>query len=275
MANEQSDDVSHLNVITGEWGTLKRTRKLPDFFEKCTKVKLSDLPAKVVVLETSATQVEMAKALAPKIREHYLTEKILQKWGYTKIAAYVAQKTPVTKVGRSGDLGEILATEYINSGSIPPYEVPINRLRWKDSRELPMRGEDVVGFAFDQTPILFLKAEAKSRKVLTAKVVAAARAALEKNSGLPLPHTLSFIVERLYEMDQDDRAQQIEEFVGRKLPATLQVAHLIFTFSGNDPSGLLKQDAKNAGAFVYYAVGLRIEQHQELIKSVYDEACRG
>ena len=237
--------------------------------------KLSDPPKEVRVLETSATRAEIAQTLAPRVKEHYLTEKILRKWGYAKIATYVAQKVPVSQRGKSGDLGEILATEYLNSGNVPPYEVPINRLRWKDSRDLPMRGEDVIGFAFDQTPMLFLKAEAKSRKALTAKVVAAARAALEKNSGLPLPHTLSFIVERLFEMNRDDKAEQIEEFVDRKLPANSQVAHLIFTFSENDPSALLMDDVKKAKTFAHHSVGLRVDEHQEMIRSVFDEACRG
>jgi hypothetical protein len=129
------------------------------FFAKCKKSELCPPPAEVIILEGPPSYSELVSELAPKIKEHYVTEKILNKWGYEKIAAHLTHKVPTTKIGKSGDLGEILATEYINSGGLP-YEVPINRLRWKDSRDLPMRGEDVIGFAFEQKPLRFLKTEA-------------------------------------------------------------------------------------------------------------------
>jgi hypothetical protein len=246
--------------------------KKTGFFAKCTRSELCPPPAEVIVLETSSSRSELVMELAPKIKEHYVTETILKKWKYDKIAAYVTQKVPITKTGKSGDLGEILATEYINNGGLP-YEVPVNRLRWKDSRNLPMRGEDVIGFIFNQKPLRFLKGEAKSRKKLTKGAVAKARAALGKNSGLPLPHTLSFVVERLFEAGQDNKAEQIEGYVNNALPERSHVAHLIFTFSENDPSDLLKEDAKQAQKPVtHHSVGLRVDQHQELIEAVFKEA---
>lgn len=249
--------------------------KKTGFFGKCTRSELSPPPAEVIVLKTSSPNSELVRELAPKIKEHYLTETILSKWKYDKIAGYLTQKLPITKPGKSGDLGEILATEYINNSGLP-YEVPINRLRWKDSRNLPMRGEDILGFIFNQKPLRFLKGEAKSCKKLTKGVVAKARSALEKNSGLPLPHTLSFVVERLFEVGQENKAEQIEGYVNNFLPERSHVAHLIFTFSENDPSALLKEDAKQAPKPVaHYSVGLRVDQHEELIEAVFKEATNG
>ena len=69
-----------------------------------------------------------------------------------------------TKQIRSGDLGEIYATEWIDAHS-GGYRAPIKRLRWKDHRNMAMRGDDVIGILQDaQTQRLhFLKTEAKSR----------------------------------------------------------------------------------------------------------------
>jgi hypothetical protein len=241
-------------------------------FASCSKKTVCSLPTEVIVLSPNMSDGEMAKEFASKIKEHYLTEKILQKWGRPKIAAYIARKTPTSMRGKSGDLGEILATEYINAGYLP-FVVPINRLRWKDTRDLPMRGEDVLGFAFDAKPLRFLKGEAKSGKKITEAVVAAARKALNKNSGLPLPHTLCFIMERLFEMNQDTKAELIEEYVDNKLPDQSQVAHFIFTFSQNDPAELLELDAKNAKKTItHHAVGLCVARHQELINAVFTQA---
>lgn len=241
-------------------------------FAKCSKLTVCPPPAEVIVLSPKVSDSDLAKELGAKIKEHYVTERILLKWGRPKIAAYVARKIPTSMRGKSGDLGEILATEYINAGYLP-FVVPVNRLRWKDSRDLPMRGEDVIGFAFDAKPLRFLKGEAKSGKKITEAVVGAARTALKKNSGLPLPHTLSFIMERLFEMNQDAKAELIEEYVTNKLPEQSQVAHLIFTFSQNDPAELLKDDSKNAKKpVVHHAVGLRVPRHQELIDAVFTAA---
>lgn len=246
-----------------------------DLFAKCPVLKLNPLPREVVVLEPDPSVHRLVEELALKAREHYATEKILEKWGRTKTARFLINKIPISKRGQSGDLGEILATEFVNSGSMG-YEVPINRLRWKDSRELPMRGDDLIGFKFTSQPIQFLKAEAKSRKQLTATVVAAARAALNKNSGLPLPHTLAFIIERLFEADHDDKANLIEEYVDNRLPTRSQVAHLIFTFSGNDPSTLLMTDVgKLKGRATYHSIGLRVDDHQEFIAAVFKEMING
>jgi len=105
----------------------------------------------------------------------------------------VRQKLPESKAIRSGDLGEILATEYIAEST--PYEVPIKGLRWKDHRNMAMRGDDVIGI--EQNPengrLKFLKSEAKSRAALAAGVVVDARTALEKDGGLPSPHALAFV----------------------------------------------------------------------------------
>jgi hypothetical protein len=143
---------------------------------------------------------------------------------------------------------------------------------------MPMRGEDVIGFDFNRAALGFLKVEAKSGRQVGRNVLAAARGTLEKNAGLPLPHTLSFIMERLFEANQDEMANRIEEFVASKLPDKSQVAHLIFVFSENDPSNLLTEDAKTRSdktGIEQYSVGFRVSRHQELIEAVFKGATDG
>jgi hypothetical protein len=68
--------------------------------------------------------------------------RILERFGKTVAAAHIHEKLPDTKPIRSGDLGEILATEY--NAEQTSYRVPIKRLRWKDHRNMAMRGDDVI-----------------------------------------------------------------------------------------------------------------------------------
>ena len=132
-----------------------------------------------------ATGVQATAAVVPG---HYASEehvaRALRRLGKPAAAALIEGKLPTTKAIRSGDLGEIYATEWIDAHS-GGYHAPIKRLRWKDHRNMAMRGEDVIGMLQDpQTRLLrFLKTEAKSRVTLTAQVVAEARASLDKDGG--------------------------------------------------------------------------------------------
>ena len=245
-------------------------------FDRCSKTIHAQAPREVVVLEITLSSDAIAKLIAPSLKEHYVTAKILSAWGHGRLVAFLAKKLPLTKRGRSGDIGEILATEYVNGGNLP-YQIPINRLRWKDSREQSMRGEDLVGFSFQSELIGFLKGEAKSRRSLAKDAVAAARQALEKNDGLPFAHTLAFIAERLYEANQDDFASKIAHYVEEEYPpAPTQVAHFIFTFSGNNPGELLLADAQLAKEPIkYFAAGLHVKEHEQVISAIFEETIGG
>jgi len=245
------------------------------FITKCSKRVFNKPPTEVVVYQITDTHQALVDELAPVVKENYLSEsslqKVLKKWGRKKLAIYVGELLPVTKKGRSGHLGEILATEYVNNSDLG-YEVPIKRLRWKDGRDCAMRGEDILGFSFDQKPMGFLKGESKSRMALTSTVVNEARKALEKNFGRPQPHTLVFIAERLTEIKQDKKAEQIQEYILSKISDKTQVSHLIFTFSENDSFEVLKEDVKNVKEGVkHYSVGLFVKEHQKVIEKVFEE----
>lgn len=246
-----------------------------DLWSACSVKSIGVGQATILLYEVPIDSSTFGVSVSEKLQDHYIAEKFLRKHGHEKMADWLKEKIPSDKKSRSGELGEILATEFVNSSRLP-FEVPIHRLVWKDGRELAMRGEDLVGFHFNSKPLGFLKGEAKSRKSLSAAVVAEARVSLKKNDGLPLAHTLSYITERLFEADEDEKAGIIERYVRERLPNPSQVSHLIFTFSQNDPSEFLQNDAKQAcNPIKHYAVGLRASDHQGLIKEIYTKAING
>ena len=79
-----------------------------------------------------ATGIQATAAVIPS---HYAAEeqiaRALARLGKPAAAALMEGKLPTTKNIRSGDLGEIYATEWIDSHS-DGYHAPIKRLRWKD-----------------------------------------------------------------------------------------------------------------------------------------------
>lgn len=216
------------------------------------------------------------RATAAIVPGHYASgEKVaraLRRLGKPATAALIENRLPTTKTLRSGELGEIYATEWIKAHTT--YSVPINRLRWKDHRNMAMRGDDVIGiFQHPQSQRLyFLKAEAKSRVQLTAKVLAEARAGLDKDGGLPSAHALSFISERLQELGNLPLADKIDDAQWKHGIPLQNVQHLLFTFSSNAPDNLLSRSLRAyPGPVIQLGVGLRVKEHQAFIGAVYDQ----
>jgi Cap4 SAVED domain len=176
-------------------------------------------------------------SIAVVVSTHYASEEhvaqILDRLGKRKAAEFIRQKLPTSNAIRSGDLGEILATEYIIENT--PFAVPIKRLRWKDHRNMAMRGDDIIGLKRDPETgrLSFLKAEAKSRVALQAAVLTEARQALDKDEGLPSPHALSFISERLFETAQHDLADAIDDAQLKQGIIADDIEHLIFALFGS------------------------------------------
>ncbi|SDH40548.1 Hachiman antiphage defense system protein HamA [Paraburkholderia phenazinium] len=215
------------------------------------------------------------QATAAIVPAHYASEeqvaRALARLGKPAAAALIQGRLPITKAIRSGDLGEIYATEWIDAHS--GYRAPIKRLRWKDHRNMAMRGDDVIGILQDpQTQRLhFLKTEAKSRAALTAQVLTDARAALDKDGGLPSAHALSFISARLLELGNLPLADAIDDALLKHGIPAQNVQHLLFTFSGNPPDALLTAALQAyPGAINQWGVGLRVEGHAYFIGAVYD-----
>jgi hypothetical protein len=216
------------------------------------------------------------QATAAIVPGHYASEehvaRAFARLGKPAAAALIQGKLPTTKAIRSGDLGDIYATEWIDEHS-GGYRAPIKRLRWKDHRNMAMRGEDVIGILQEaQTQRLyFLKTEAKSRATLTAQVLREARAGLDKDGGLPSAHALSYISARLIELDNLPLADAIDDALLKHGIAVQNVRHLLFTFSGNASDTLLAATIQSyPGPINQLGIGLHVEGHAAFISAVYD-----
>jgi hypothetical protein len=92
---------------------------------------------------TQQTAIELLRSIVPT--HYYDPARIkawLRKWGKEKCISTLQGNLPASKKGRSGDIGEILATEFVNREL--DFKVPIFRLRWRDDRETALRGDDIL-----------------------------------------------------------------------------------------------------------------------------------
>lgn len=231
---------------------------------------------KLHLLTVSDDNIEIAVLSAAEIvPAHYSSVErvagILERFGKEAAAQYLTEKIPTAKRSRSGDLGEILATEYIRART--DYSAPISRFIWKDHRQMAMRGDDVIGIIepAENHPIRFLKSEVKSRVTVSTTVVKEARSTLDDYHGLPAPHALSFVSDRLRELGQADLSDLIDKAQLLDGIDSNQVEHLLFVFSGNSSENFLKNDLTTyAGPIRQLSAGLRVGQHQLFIAKVYE-----
>jgi hypothetical protein len=128
--------------------------------------------------------------LAETMRSHYeRLDRIaddVARLGYEGAAELLRTVLPRNAKARSGELGEILATELVEDET--GFRIPVRRLRYKDGREMALRGDDFIGAAYDPDDKLWLlKGEAKSNKTLGKTTITSAREALCRHDGRCTP----------------------------------------------------------------------------------------
>ncbi len=242
----------------------------------CASTNTAVNPHSVAYLEAESAKLSTGVAnLAAILPSHYADSRriarILDRLGKPKAAKYVEAKLPIGVRSRSGDVGEILASSWVNE--FTDFKAVIVKLRWKDHREMPMRGDDVLAVSLDpKVAILFLKGEVKSRAALTKRAVEDARVGLRSSEGRPTPHALAFVSDRLAEVGEVELSDLIDKAQLTKRIELKQMSHLMFVFTGNNPVKLLVADLEQyKGKIKQYSVGLRVASHQQFIEQVFDK----
>lgn len=231
-------------------------------------------------VEKDGGRDEIRDGLAKTIRSHYdRLERIaedVKRLGYAVASEVLKAAMPQTVKGRSGDLGEILATELVEEEI--GLRVPVRRLRYKDGRNMAMRGDDFIGAGYDGAgeKLWLLKGEAKSNKVLSKATVESARKVLNRDNGRCTPDSLLFVANRLLESnDHDDNklGRNLRDEVGLKSLRADRIDHMLFTLSGNGPHASLKEDLEATGTNRdHYVVNIHVKDHQDFIAAMYQRA---
>ena len=226
-----------------------------------------------VLAERDGSRASVLGDLRELVRGHYVdpktTAKRIASLGAPETAELLREHVPTRKKARSGDLGEVLATELAEQEL--QYEVPIRRLRWKDGREMALRGDDIIGIGHtNKDKLLLLKGESKSRATLSTAVLDEAGGALDSDRGRPTRHSVLFVAERLRELGEDGLAEELEEAVLASFRG-ISVAHLLFVLTGGPPRNLLERHLKGAAKKrrIRHAVGVRVKDHAKFIDLLF------
>ena len=216
--------------------------------------------------------------LIDRVRSHYddlqqIADDVRQ-LGYPGAAAILGERLPRTKRARSGEMGEILATEFI--GAQTEFRVPVRRLRYKDGREMALRGDDFIGVGEDeQERLCLLKGESKSRRALTPAVISEARQRLSSDDGRPTPISMLFTADRLLQSRNKDEelGRKIRNEVALRAVPSGRITHALFTLSENNSGDELEKDLAAADdSHRHVSAGMQVEDHREFISEIYNLA---
>lgn len=226
-----------------------------------------------MLTEKPGRRPSIASVLKQAIEDHYLgvdvVARIVAEVGNLPgAAARVREQLPTKVRVRSGDLGELFAAEYVAEKTT--FELPVKRLRYKEDRDLPMRGDDILAIDRNAGSPRALKVEAKSASTMREATVKSAASALARHGGRPSPGSLAFTSSKLRRENRDDLANLIEEVqTGKRQWGEVQ--HLVFTLSGNDPRDTYTPHVTPpANAPRRCFVGVVVDDHQTFIRTAYE-----
>jgi hypothetical protein len=247
-----------------------------DFFDRWLSIRKANLGKHVLVIckEINYSCENIFDELQDVLRSPYVSPEItamrLAELGAPKTSELLKEHLPTTKTARSGDLGEILATEFTEHKL--GFSVPVRRLRWKDGRNMALRGDDIVAINRDpEGRLKFLKGESKSRAKLTSSTIKDAAATLDRDSGHPTRHSVLFVAERLRDKGEYRLAKDLETAILQSFRDS-PVEHLLFTVSGNNPEIHLLNHLKECkNSRRRHAVGFCIVKHGKFIERLFLE----
>lgn len=230
-----------------------------------------------VMKEQAGVRAAVLDDIRAVVRRHYVSPEIAAQrvadLGAPATAKILRELLPKTKTARSGDFGEVLATEIAEQTL--GFIVPVRRLRWKDGRNMALRGDDIVGIRVDANGQLvgLLKGESKSYANLTSAVIEKAAEALDRDRGRPGRHAVLFIATRLRESGKNEDAALAAQLEGAVVAgfSGSAVEQFLLALTGSDPNTILTNHLTSASKKKRprHTVGVQIADHGNFIKQLY------
>ncbi len=218
----------------------------------------------------------LIEKLSDWIIEHHTPPKQLERFEKKKsilskhdFKEYVSKRMPFpirNFITQKGNLGEILLAEYLKSSS--RLELLVYKLRFNPNVEQSMKGDDILLFDKSNIENKIIMGEAKYRTTPAKSVIDDIMNALSKDN---LPISLSFVRDRLAELNEEDVSEQVDELISDIYKKSIPIVYVGFLHSNHNVSTTvetyLNTDNKNLVVISYG------EKNPEvLIKESFDKA---
>lgn len=189
------------------------------------------------VAERAEVRREIEDHLSEALLDHHVAPEAvsgaLRRRGFRRAAEYLTSRLPADDRTRTGNFGEVLASEHLRQRY--GYQMPVFKLRFMDNPRMPMRGEDLVAFRLDgrQRITALCVGESKALQEFDARQVEEAHERL-KQAYRPHPVSLLLISNILHEKG-DSLADQVDAILETLGTRPVRRENWIFIFTGNRP----------------------------------------
>ena len=203
--------------------------------------------------------------LVAVVRDHIIDPDLLAELGDEAGAEALRSRIPAESNVRTGDLGEILATEYVK---VALGATVVQRLREKSNVNMPMHGIDCVGVRLVDGRPQFFKGEAKMRAYLRKDTLNDARATVEADDGRIPPEELVLLADRHRRAGNGELVRAVAaELV---TVGTGPVRHVVFVGFDRSVDGCVNLFLADLNTrHRTHVATIRIEEFQAFIDAVY------
>ena len=122
---------------------------------------------------------------------------------------FSASPLPVSATTRKGNFAEVFLAEYLTQTT--KASLPIYRLRYNPNPEQSMKGDDVLMFDLDSTPIRIIVGEAKFRGIPSKQAVLETVDGLVRSNKKGIPVSLMFVADRLFDEKNDALGKKVQD----------------------------------------------------------------
>jgi hypothetical protein len=158
----------------------------------------------------------------------------MSRLGFGGALSKLPRRFPTNPTTRKGNLVEIVLAEYIVAAA--GAELPIYRLRYNPNIEQSMKGDDVLAFDLDSSPVRIIVGEAKFRSTSSTTIVKQLVDSLVRSYRGSVPASLQFVADRLFESGQTELGERVLQCAELFLQDKLRLDYM----------GLLLSDTKSA-----------------------------
>lgn len=205
----------------------------------------------------------------PKQMERFEKKKsILNKHDFKK---YVSERMPFpikNFTTQKGNLGEIILAEYLKSSS--KLELLIYKFRFNTNVEQSMKGDDILLFDKNNIKDKIIMGESKYRTTPDKSVIEDIMKALSKDN---LPISLSFVRDRLDELDEEEISEQVDELISDIYKKSIPIVYVGFLHSNHNVSNTV-ETYLNTNNENLILISYGEQNPQNLIKESFDNAIK-
>lgn len=221
------------------------------------------IPSRSLVTQTTSAYDNTIKQIREALFKHHISPEMLKRdnrrvenlrqlgFRNNNSPYRIPRHSDKTK---KGNLAEIFLAEYIVASS--EGELPVYRLRYNPNVEQAMKGDDVLAFDFNSNPVRIFIGESKFRSTPSKAAVKEIIDGLLRSHQVGLPVSLQFVADRLFEENNTELAEKVENCALLIAQGNLEVSYVGFLMSDRNSHAHIERSTDILHKLVLISLGL-------------------